>query len=91
MPPQRRAFKRKELQKLFDYMDDLVDREYAAGSKRWLPALRDSIDAVNLLIDDLEGVRMEGERFGFRVLRLAPDDENWVEKVLREIGARGLR
>jgi integrase/recombinase XerD len=24
-------------------MDDLVDREYAAGSKRWLPALRDSI------------------------------------------------
>ena len=43
VPPQRRAFKRKELQKLFGYMDDLVDREYAAGSKRWLPALRDSI------------------------------------------------
>lgn len=43
VPPRRRAFKQKELQKLFDYMDDLVDREYAAGSKRWLPALRDSI------------------------------------------------
>ncbi|MCA0291524.1 MAG: hypothetical protein LCH82_07765 [Actinobacteria bacterium] len=42
VPPRRRAFKQKELQKLFDYMDDLVDREYAAGSKRWLPALRDS-------------------------------------------------
>ena len=26
-----------------DYLDDLVDREYAAGTKRWLPALRDSI------------------------------------------------
>ena len=43
VPPGRRAFTQKELQKLFDYMDDLVDREYAAGSKRWLPALRDSI------------------------------------------------
>jgi hypothetical protein len=43
VPPRRRAFTQKELQKLFDYMDDLVDREYAAGSKRWLPALRDSV------------------------------------------------
>lgn len=43
MPPGRRAFKQKELQKLFDYMDDLVDREHATASKRWLPALRDSI------------------------------------------------
>jgi hypothetical protein len=43
VPPGRRAFTQKELQKLFDYLDDLVDREYAAGSKRWLPALRDSI------------------------------------------------
>jgi integrase len=28
---------------LFDFIDDFVDREYAAGSKRWLPAMRDSI------------------------------------------------
>jgi integrase/recombinase XerD len=41
-PPARRAFTRAELQQLFDYIDDVVDREYAAGSKRWLPALRDS-------------------------------------------------
>lgn len=41
--PGRRAFTQKELRKLFGYMDDLVDREYAAGSRRWLPALRDSI------------------------------------------------
>jgi hypothetical protein len=34
VPPGRRAFKKKELQQLFDHMDDLVDREYAAGSKR---------------------------------------------------------
>lgn len=43
VPPGRRAFTRAELQRLFDHVDDLVDREHATGSKRWLPALRDSI------------------------------------------------
>jgi len=43
VPVGRRAFTKHELQQLFDYLDDLVDREYAAGSKRWLPVYRDSI------------------------------------------------
>lgn len=30
----RRPFTKAELQRLFDHIDDLVDREYAAGSKR---------------------------------------------------------
>ena len=30
------------MQSLFDAADDFVDAEYAKGSKRWLPALRDS-------------------------------------------------
>lgn len=41
--PRRRAFTRRELQTLFDTLDDLVDLEHARGSKRWMPALRDSI------------------------------------------------
>lgn len=41
--PGRRAFTKAELQRLFDAMDDFVDAEHARGSKRWLPALRDSI------------------------------------------------
>ncbi len=40
VPAGRRTFTKKELQRLFDYQDDLVDREHAAGSKRWLPAYR---------------------------------------------------
>jgi hypothetical protein len=40
---------------------------------------------IDLLIDDLEGVRCEGDRFGFRVLCVAPDDELWAEKVLAAI------
>lgn len=43
VPPARRAFTKGELQRLFDHLDDVVDREHAAQSKRWLPALRDSI------------------------------------------------
>ncbi|MER7244651.1 tyrosine-type recombinase/integrase [Kribbella sp. NPDC000426] len=43
VPPARRSFTQAELQHLFDLVDDVVDREYAAGSKRWLPAMRDSI------------------------------------------------
>lgn len=36
---------------------------------------------IDLLIDDSEGVRIEGERHGFRVLVVAPEDEQWAEKV----------
>jgi site-specific recombinase XerD len=43
VPAGRRAFTKQELQQLLDYLDDLVDREHAAGSKRWLPLYRDSI------------------------------------------------
>jgi hypothetical protein len=36
---------------------------------------------IDLLIDDSEGVRIEGERHGFRVLVVAPGDAEWVQKV----------
>ena len=36
---------------------------------------------IDLLIDDSEGVRIEGERHGFRVLVVRPEDERWMEKV----------
>jgi site-specific recombinase XerD len=42
VPVGRRAFTWVELQAFFDAADDLVDREFAAGTKRCLPALRDS-------------------------------------------------
>jgi integrase/recombinase XerD len=43
VPAARRAFTKAELQRIFDHIDDSVDREYAAGSKRWLPLFRDSV------------------------------------------------
>jgi len=43
VPGHKRALTISELQSVFDYMDDLAEREQAAGSKRWLPVLRDSM------------------------------------------------
>lgn len=43
VPPRRRAFTKTELQAFFDAADDVVDTEFAKGSKRWLPAMRDSV------------------------------------------------
>ena len=40
---------------------------------------------IDLHIDDAEGVRIEGERHGFRVLVVAPDDHAWVDRILAEI------
>ena len=37
---------------------------------------------INLLVDDSEGVRIEGERHGFRVLVIAPDDVRWAQRVV---------
>ena len=41
---------------------------------------------ISLLVDDLEGVREEGEQFNFRVLVVRPDDLNWAEKVTAAVG-----
>jgi hypothetical protein len=40
---------------------------------------------IDLLIDDSEGVRMEGQQFGFRVVRVRPDDPDWVQAVVAEV------
>jgi hypothetical protein len=43
VPTKRRAFTKVELQHFFDVVDDFVDEQHRADSKRWLTALRDSI------------------------------------------------
>lgn len=40
--PRRRALSRNEIQTLFDYFDDEVERLYAKNNKAWLTTLRDS-------------------------------------------------
>lgn len=44
---------------------------------------------IDLHVDDSEGVRLEGERYGFRVLVVSPEDTAWVQKVIATV--EGLR
>lgn len=41
--------------------------------------------AIDLHVDDLPGVREEGETHGFRTLIINPEDKDWVAKVLTEL------
>lgn len=40
---------------------------------------------IDLHIDDSQGVKMEGDRHGFRVLVIDPNDVAWVDKVIRVV------
>lgn len=42
---------------------------------------------IDLHIDDAEGVRIEGERYGFPVLVVAPDDREWVDRIRAAVDA----
>ena len=56
------------------------DREVRARCTKHPPSF-----GIDLLIDDSEGVRIEGERHDFRVLVVAPEDVQWTEKVKEAI------
>lgn len=43
---------------------------------------------IDLHIDDSEGVKREGDRYGFDVLVIAPDDSDWARRVVEEVKRR---
>lgn len=51
------------------------------GSSKYPPAFD-----IDLHVDDSEGVQIEGQRFGFQVLVIAPEDEKWLDKVFAMTG-----
>jgi hypothetical protein len=52
------------------------------GPSKYPPAF-----GIDLHVDDSEGVRIEGERHGFAVLVVAPDDETWAARILGAVEA----
>jgi hypothetical protein len=44
---------------------------------------------IDLIVDNSEGVKEEGRRFGFRVLHVHPGDERWFEAVHAVVGTPG--
>ena len=51
-----------------------------------LPSKYPPTFGIDLHVDDSEGVRMEGEQHGFRVVVVRPDDEDWTQRVLDAVG-----
>jgi hypothetical protein len=62
---------------------DVHAKQVTNGCSKYPPAF-----GIDVLVDDLPGVVLEGQRHGFRVIQVGPDDEQWVEKVLAELERR---
>jgi hypothetical protein len=42
---------------------------------------------IDLHIDDSLGVKIEGDRYGFEVLVIEPNDSAWVDKVIKAVNS----
>ena len=56
---------------------ELSGRRFSRLPSKYPPAF-----GIDLHVDDSEGVRMEGDEHGFRVVVVRPDDEHWTQRVL---------
>lgn len=52
------------------------------------PSKHPAAFGIDLHIDDSEGVKDEGKKYGFQVLVLDPQDPEWTEKVIGEVESR---
>src|SRR5215471_7250079 len=57
------------------------ERHRRVGDPSRLPSKYPPAFGIDLHVDDSEGVRIEGERFGFKVLVVRPDDLEWTHRV----------
>jgi hypothetical protein len=56
---------------------ELSGRKFSRLPSKYPPAF-----GIDLHVDDSEGVRMEGDQHGFRVVIVRLEDEDWAAKVL---------
>ncbi|MCR5886774.1 HAD family hydrolase [Hymenobacter sp. J193] len=56
-------------------------KEHRNRASKYPPAF-----GIDVHVDDLPGVKMEGERHNFRTIIIDPQDSNWTETVLRAMG-----
>ena len=52
------------------------------GQSGIVPSKNPAAFGIDLHVDDSEGVRIEGERHGFSVVVVSPDDRGWADVVL---------
>ncbi len=53
-----------------------------------LPSKNPRAFGIDLHVDDSEGVKLEGKKYGFKVVVIAPDDLSWNLAVLKAISRR---
>ncbi len=66
----------------YDWHEKLVRAGHIPKCSKYPPAF-----GIDLLIDDSDGVALEGKRYGFVVLVIDTLDENWTERVLAAVQA----
>lgn len=62
-------------------LDGVVEATRHAGATDGRASKCPPAFGIDLLVDDAEGVALEGARHGFEVLRVLPDDDAWDERV----------
>lgn len=62
---------------------DVHERHLRRATYDTPPSKNPRAFGIDLHVDDSDGVRMEGERHGFRVVVIAPTDAAWADKVLQ--------
>jgi hypothetical protein len=65
---------------------DLHDRHLRRSERDRPPSKNPRAFGIDLHVDDSEGVRMEGARYGFAVVVVRPEDVDWTRKVLDTAG-----
>lgn len=55
------------------------------------PSKNPRLFGIDLHIDDSEGVRIEGDRYGFDVLVVSPDDLDWTQRIVEAVYKRRKR
>ena len=70
----------------------ITQRTYEAYLRRLpdeqAPSKNPRVFGIDLHIDDSEGVKREGEQYGFDVLVIDPSDLDWAQRVLDAISRR---
>jgi hypothetical protein len=75
--------------KVSDVINQRVHDYYTRAKNNYhRPSKNPKIFGIDLHIDDSLGVEMEGHKYGFRVLRIDPNDEEWVQKVLGVVNTK---
>ena len=64
---------------------DIHEREVSRLSLPSFPSKLPSLFNIDLHVDDLPGVAVEGEQHGFEVLVIDPHDEDWTRHILNAV------